>query len=101
MNEDYIASIIDVELEENIELENGVKVDKAFFDQIHVYARNLLPNLSPDRVYESDSLLDIELHDPADCILAEMCLDHIAKQNLLPMTALRRGQSGPKIYILN
>jgi hypothetical protein len=92
------------EQEEYIELHNGAAIDIKFFNQINAYARHRLPQLSPNQIYDLGTLLGegiISLFDDVDYVFADMCMEHFAKRNLLPLITFRRRNRGLRIYILN
>jgi hypothetical protein len=92
------------EQEEYIELENGAAIDRKFFNRINAYARHRIPQSSPDRVYDLGTLLGediISLFDDAEYVFADMCMEHLAIRNLLPLITFRRRSRGSRIYILN
>jgi hypothetical protein len=92
------------EQEGYIELHDGVAIEREFFKQINAYARHRLPQLSRDRLYDLGTLLGeeiISLFDDVDYVFADMCMEHLAKRNQLPLITFRRRNRGLRIYILN
>jgi hypothetical protein len=92
------------EQERYIELHNGVAIERVFFKQIYTIALDLLPHLSRDWIYDLGTLLGedvISLFDDAEYVFADMCMEHFAKRNLLPLITFRRRNRGLRVYILN
>jgi hypothetical protein len=89
--------------EQYITLVNGVELDRQFYDRIYGLTKARLPYLRRDRVYDVNTLLGSDIIgflDDAECIFADMCLQHMAKRKILPLLSLIRGHNGPRIYIL-